>query len=161
MVGRILYLMERIKNSKLIKIIVAVLVIIVCFITYKKIAFLSNEKERLASTLDTLQGTPANRTADEKKILDKVSKLIVLPENEQPTLFTILNADALTKEQPFFAGSVNGDVLLVYRQSQKAIIYSPTNRKIVNSGPIISSLQTQNSKSDATSTQVPVPAKKK
>ena len=142
-------LLHKIIHNRFSKIIILLIVLIGVFVAYKKIASLQNEKDRLVSMIESLQGTPANKTNDEKKILEKVSKLIVLPENEQPTIFTIINANALSKEQPFFSGATDGDYLIVYRQSQKAIIYSATNRKIVNSGPIISSIQT---KPEATST---------
>jgi hypothetical protein len=40
------------------------------------------------------------------------------------------------KEQPFLAGSQNGDILMVYTGIGKAIVYSPARDLIVNVGPV-------------------------
>lgn len=66
----------------------------------------------------------------------QVGKLIILPRNEQPVLATITDASALIKEQPFYSGSKNGDVVLVYQKALKAIVYSPERNIIVNVGPV-------------------------
>jgi len=70
------------------------------------------------------------------RLLQSVGKLMIIP-NEQPVVATINQADVLTKEQPFYAGSQNGDKLLIFPKSQKAIIYSPSRNVIVNSGPFV------------------------
>ena len=43
------------------------------------------------------------------------------------------------KDQPFFAKAQKGDKVLIYSNSQKAILYSPTEDKIVEVAPINSS----------------------
>ena len=63
-----------------------------------------------------------------------VGKLIVLPTDQQPTVATIQDVAALSKEQPFFIGAEDGDKLLIY--SDKAIIYSVKNGKLINVGPV-------------------------
>jgi len=70
-----------------------------------------------------------------QELLTKVGKLIILP-NEKPTFATILDAKKLIAEQSFYAGSENGDQLLIYQKAQKAIIYSPTKNILVNVGPV-------------------------
>ena len=158
----------KVKRWSMMKIIsyssLVLLVIGVTFL-YKRYISAQDELVRLESIIGTLQGTPGPKTDDEKKILEKVSRLIMIPQNESPTIFTVLNADALAKEQSFFVGAVNGDVLIVFRQSQKAIIYSPTRKMIVNAGPIISSLQTSQTALSTDTTKLspevkPVPKKK-
>ena len=72
-----------------------------------------------------------------QEIVSKATKLIVLPKDEEPVMATITNATDLIKEQPFYAGSQNGDVVLMYQKALKAIIYSPERNIIVNVGPII------------------------
>lgn len=71
-----------------------------------------------------------------KEIVEKVGKLIFLPENEDPAMATITDAGSLMKEQPFYVGSQNGDVVLIYEKALKAIIYSPERNIIVNVGPV-------------------------
>lgn len=64
-----------------------------------------------------------------------VKELMLLPEGE-PSIFVVQDPDLLASQQAFFKGSVKGDQLLVYPQSGKAIIYSPSRNVIVNSGPV-------------------------
>jgi heme/copper-type cytochrome/quinol oxidase subunit 2 len=74
--------------------------------------------------------------AQVKEIVAKVSKIIILPTGEEPVVATINDAASLIKEQPFYKGAKNGDVVLVYQKAAKAIVYSPERNVIVNVGPI-------------------------
>lgn len=65
-----------------------------------------------------------------------VSKLMLLPEGDEPVLAIVANAETLIKQQTFFAGAVNGDQLLLFPKSMKAVLWSPSRRLIVNVGPI-------------------------
>jgi hypothetical protein len=80
-----------------------------------------------------------NQMSEEQqnKILADVGKLVILPKGEVPAIFVISDAKALSKEQPFYKDAQNDDVILVYQQTQKAIVYSPSRNVIVNVGPII------------------------
>ena len=64
-----------------------------------------------------------------------VSKLIVLPNNENPALSTVADLSNLP-ENPIFAKAKNGDKILVYAQSKKAILYDPIQNKIVDVAPL-------------------------
>lgn len=70
-----------------------------------------------------------------KQIVETVGKLIDLPANETPTVATVTDSKKL-KNQAFFAKAQNGDKVLIYTQSKKAILYSPTKNKIINVAPI-------------------------
>jgi len=72
-----------------------------------------------------------------KELIAKVGKLILLPTGEEPVIATINDASTLIKEQPFYKGAVNGDVVIVYQKAAKAIVYSPSRNLIVNVGPIV------------------------
>lgn len=78
-----------------------------------------------------------NKAAQEEinKLVAQVSKLIVLPDGETPTLATVSNPDRL-KDQPFFAKAKTGDKVLIYTNSKKAILYNPETNKIVEVAPI-------------------------
>jgi len=65
-----------------------------------------------------------------------VSKLMILPTNEEPTVLDITDPQSLIAQQPFFTGSITGDKLLVYKTSARAIVYSPSRNLIVNVGPV-------------------------
>ena len=78
-----------------------------------------------------------------KALVASVSKLILVPQGEDPTVAIINDAAALTKQQPFYTGSQNGDLVLIFQKAAKVIIYSPTRNIIVNVGPILPPDQTQ------------------
>lgn len=67
-------------------------------------------------------------------IVKDVSKLMVLPA-ETPQIVYVQDADKLKEQQQFFKNAMNGDALLVYKDT--AVLYSPSKNKIVNVGPII------------------------
>ena len=68
-----------------------------------------------------------------KEIVDKVSKLIELPE-ETPTIASITDKTKL-QDQPFFARSQNGDKVLIFQASKEAIIYRVKNKIQSLKGP--------------------------
>ncbi len=67
-------------------------------------------------------------------LIEKISKLIVLPTDETPTVATVTDPDKL-KDQAFFANAVTDDKVLIYTNAKKAILYSPTTNKIVDVAP--------------------------
>jgi LPS O-antigen subunit length determinant protein (WzzB/FepE family) len=69
------------------------------------------------------------------ELTSKVSLLMELPKDEQPTLITVVDKEKL-KDQSFFDKAENGDKVLVYTQSKKAILYRPSTNKIVEVGPV-------------------------
>ncbi len=70
-----------------------------------------------------------------KDIIAKVSKLVVLPKDEIPTIATVTEPEKL-KDQPFFANAKKDDKVLIYTNYQKAILYRPSENKIIEIAPI-------------------------
>ncbi len=68
-------------------------------------------------------------------LVEKVSKLVVLPSDETPTIATVTDQDAL-KDQPFFATAEKDDKVLIYAKAQKAILYSVRLNKILEIAPL-------------------------
>jgi hypothetical protein len=79
--------------------------------------------------------TPSQPTG-RQLLLARVGRLIDLPP-ENPLIFDIENADAIAESQPFFAGAVDGDKLLIYSQAELSIIYSPSRDIIVKTGKLV------------------------
>ena len=80
----------------------------------------------------------AKRLSGQSQINDtvnKVSKLILLPPGEQPTL-AIVNDASKYNGTPFFKNAANGDRLLVYAQAHEAILYRPSINKIIAVAPL-------------------------
>jgi hypothetical protein len=72
----------------------------------------------------------------EQQLVSDVSKLMVLPTNETPTVKKISDIDALKKQAPFFNEAQNGDEILFYPNNGLVIVYRPGTNKIVKSGPL-------------------------
>jgi len=70
-----------------------------------------------------------------KSLVADVSRLIVLPQDEEPTIATVSDPEKL-KDQPFFANAKAGDKVLIYSKAKKAILYDPQNDKIVEVAPL-------------------------
>ena len=69
-------------------------------------------------------------------ILTKVGTLIELPQGEAPQMATIEDAPSLKATQPFLANAQNGDVLIVYASAQMALLYRPSQNKLIAVGPV-------------------------
>lgn len=86
--------------------------------------------------------------AELKDLVDKVGKLMSLPEDEEPTIATVTDIEKV-KDQPFFQKAQNGDKVLIYTNAKKAILFRPSENKIIDVGAL-------NIK-DQASTQTPAP----
>lgn len=75
--------------------------------------------------------TPANAQKQTNTVVSRVSKLIILPKNQTPTVATVLDANKL-KNQAFFANSQNGDKVLIYQTTKQAYLYRPSTNQLVN-----------------------------
>jgi hypothetical protein len=90
----------------------------------------------LNSQLRTFKENPQILAQQETDALvEKVSKLVVLPTDETPTIATVTDQDAL-KDQPFFATAEKDDKVLIYAKAQKAILYSVRLNKILEIAPL-------------------------
>ncbi|MDP3740994.1 MAG: hypothetical protein Q8R08_01550 [bacterium] len=86
------------------------------------------------SKSSNVQDTVKSAGMDEE-LIKEISKLIVLPEDEQPTIATVADPEQL-KDQPFFARAQKGFKVLIYTNAKKAILYDPVNHKIVEVAPL-------------------------
>lgn len=64
-------------------------------------------------------------------LVKKVGAMIELPNGEEPTLATVTNKERLD-DQPFFRRAENGDKILIYQASGRAILYRPSAKKIID-----------------------------
>jgi hypothetical protein len=90
-------------------------------------------------------GTSTKVTSSETdKLVADVGKLIKLPADEKPTLATVTDVEKV-KDQSLFKDAQNGDKVLVYTTAKKAILYRPTDNKIIEIGAINLSQQASSS----------------
>jgi hypothetical protein len=118
-------------NNKILWIILVVLLVALAVVSYNYFRL-----SRQTARLNTTEGQKEVVKKEVDELVKKVSKLIVLPTNEVPTVATITDASGLSKTQPFYTGASNGDKVLIYFQAQKAYIYSPSKEMLVNVGPV-------------------------
>jgi hypothetical protein len=79
----------------------------------------------------TQKADPKNEMNSLRK---ELSKVIELPD-ELPTLATVSDVSKLAN-QPFFMHAQNGDKVLIYPIAQKAFLYRPSTKKIIDVGPV-------------------------
>lgn len=85
-----------------------------------------------------LKADPQKAAQDEsQKVIDAVGKLVLLPEGEAPTIATVTDPEKLKSEQAFFAKAVAGDKVLIYTRALKAIMYRPSENKIIEVAPLV------------------------
>jgi hypothetical protein len=77
------------------------------------------------------------QTADQelKDTVAKISRLILLPEGETPTMASVSDPAQL-KNQPFFVNSQKGDQVLIYSKAKEAVLYRPSTNMIINFAPV-------------------------
>ena len=71
-----------------------------------------------------------------KSLVVNVSKLIVLPTDELPTVATVTDPEKLVG-QPFFVNAKIGDKLLIYTGARKAVLYRPDANLIIEVAPLV------------------------
>jgi hypothetical protein len=74
-------------------------------------------------------------TEELKSLIEKVGKLMILPQGEAPTLATVSDVNKL-KGNTFFERAENGDKVLIYAKAKKAILYRPSANKLVEVAPL-------------------------
>jgi hypothetical protein len=77
----------------------------------------------------------AKAEEEKQKILGQLGKLMILPAGD-PVLFKVSNQEVMRTQQAFFKDTKNDDVLLVFQEGGKAILFRPSEGIIVNSGPV-------------------------
>lgn len=77
----------------------------------------------------------AQAQAEVDMLISEVGKLIALPTDEKPTVATITDAEKL-KEQLFFKNAMKDDKVLIYTKAKKAILYRPSEKKVVEVGAV-------------------------
>lgn len=90
-----------------------------------------------------------------QKLLAKISELMELPKNETPTIATITDR-FLLPAQPFYLNAQNGDKVLIYMQTQKAILYRPSKHKIIEVAPISVTSPTPQARKSSSSESVEI-----
>lgn len=113
---------------------IAICIFVVGAIGYGIVRFvqLSQEVVRLRSSPNAAQEIAKAEVAN---LVEEVKKLISVPSDEMPTVATVSDSEKL-KNNAFFANAMNGDKVLIFTTTKKAILYRPSENKIIEVGPI-------------------------
>lgn len=113
---------------------VAFAVVFLAAFVWALVGYLEAKKELGAAADSNREQTLTEE--ENRKLVEKVGRLMILPADETPVVATINNAEDLKKEQPFYKDAKDGDNVLIYTEERKAIIYDAIRNVIVNVGPI-------------------------
>lgn len=80
----------------------------------------------------TKASTPEVELAE---IIKKIENHALLPD-ETPTVATVSDATKLSDER-FFDDARNGDIVVIYKDAKKAILYRPSVDRIIEMGPVV------------------------
>ncbi len=84
--------------------------------------------------------SPQAARASNKQLNDtlaKLTKIVILPANETPSVVTVADPTKL-QNQSFFAHAKKGDKIIIYSQAKQAILYRPSTNQIVTMAPVTS-----------------------
>lgn len=79
--------------------------------------------------------TPEQQSAQAASVVTAVSKLILLPEGETPTVAEVTDPEAL-KEQQFFNKAKKGDQVIIFAEAGRAYLYDPVANKVLEVAPV-------------------------
>ena len=85
------------------------------------------------NTKDQIKQLTNPKTAGQTEvqiITNDVKQVLDLPKNEEPTLATVSDITKL-KNQTFFKNAQNGDKVLIYVKSGRALLYRPVENKVI------------------------------
>lgn len=119
--------MKLVEQPKKIKVAAAVLIGITLIALVSSVV--------LWSKVRTLENPGVATQKEIKQLVAQIGKLIVLPENETPTLATVSDPAKL-RDQAFFQNSEAGDKVLIYPDSRRAILWRPSIKKIIEISPL-------------------------
>jgi PPE-repeat protein len=131
---------------KNLKITISALILVSVATTFLAINFYI-KSNGLAKEIYILKNPASISEAEVKDIVSAVGQMIVLPTDEAPTLATVSDPEKL-KGQAFFANAMAGDKVLVYTKAQKAVLWRPSIKKVIE----VSGLNTAPSPTSTTTT---------
>ena len=128
--SRVLELVKKLLNKPIYLIsILLILSLVALWVVYSQYQKTQNDLAKIKND------SQAVRVEETKKLLEQVSRVMVLPSSEIPTVATITDISKL-KNQPFFAKAQNGDKLLIYTDAKRAILFRPSTNKVIDVAPV-------------------------
>jgi hypothetical protein len=130
---------NRPQNTAMPKWVIWAIAIAAAVIVLAALGLFIRSQQQLKSAkkeLEQVQNDPAAKLKESnKELVDQVGKLIILPQDEQPTIATVSDLSKL-QGQAFFSKAELGDKVLIYQLAKKAILFRPTDNKIIELAPL-------------------------
>jgi hypothetical protein len=124
---------KKVLRSRLAKFVVILIVIAAaCLFSY--------HLGRSSDGGDAVPSAGSLQTTD--AVVQRVSRHILLPSGEQPTVATVSDANKV-RNQAFFAHAATGDKVLIYANAKKAYLYRPSIDRIIEVAPLAPNQQGQ------------------
>ena len=75
----------------------------------------------------------SSKTADQvnEELVTEISKVYELPKDEKPVFALVSDEATFKKEYPVFTSAKKGDDLLLYEKAGQAILYRPSEKKVI------------------------------
>lgn len=131
---------EKARRIRLPKNYIWILVLVI-IIALAALAFMIYKNPAILGPLQGFKVGPvslpkADPNEEAKRVAAQVGKLIKLPDGETPTVVSVVDITKLS-DQPFFRNGKNGNKLLIFPTSGRAILYDPKANLIIEVGPLI------------------------
>lgn len=113
----------KLSNKRFLRPLIALIIVgLLVFFVYEY-AHTKNQLEKLSNPKTATESAT-------QQLVDSVGKLVQLPANETPTIATVNDAAKL-KNQAFFANAQDGDKVLIYSKSGRAVLYRPSTNRVI------------------------------
>lgn len=124
--------------------------LIIIFIVLVGFSFLGIKYMQTKTQLQQLTNPKTAGKTEIQIIEDQVDRVVDIPKDEEPTLATVNDITKL-KNQSFFKNAQNGDKLLIYTKSQRALLYRPVQNRVIEYSNV--NLQANSQQQNQTQTQ--------
>lgn len=94
--------------------------------------------------------------AEAERVVRELSRVMEVPHGELPIIATVSDKEQLAG-QAFFARAENGDQVVIFPTSMKAVLYRPSTRKVVDMAPLSGPAPTPQASVPTVSTPAPAP----
>lgn len=112
-------------------VIIVLLIVVLAgggYVGYTKYQDLKQENQRLSDPQEAAK-------SETDRIKNEIAALIEVPNDEEPTIATVVDPEKLG-DQAFFSKAQKDDRVVIYAKAKKAILYRPSTKKIVEVAPL-------------------------
>ena len=109
--------------------------LLIAVVALASAGYFYNQSQKAQHEVGLANNLPQVGNQELKSVVEKVGKLVILPDEETPTLATVTDKERLSN-QPFYSKAENGDKVLIYTKAKKAFLYRPSINKIIEIAPV-------------------------